>query len=186
MADPAKGTGATYEDLAEVSDDLVAEITHGELWVTPRPAPKHARVASALGARLFGPFDEGERGPGGWWILDEPEVHFGADVLVPDLAGWRRERMADLPDSAWFEVVPDWVCEVISPRTARVDRDHKLPVYAANGVGHLWLIDPAPKSLEVYGQHKGGWILLQTFGQDDVVRAEPFDAVPLDLAILWR
>jgi Uma2 family endonuclease len=122
---------ATYEDLLQVPEHLVAEIIHGQLVTHPRPAPRHARASSSLGDELVSPFDKGRGGPGGWWILDEPELHLGAHVLVPDLAGWRRERMRSLPDTAWFELAPDWVCEVLSPGTARLDRVEKLPIYAA-------------------------------------------------------
>src|SRR2546430_2105276 len=106
---------ATYEDLIRVPDGKVAEILDGELYATPRPAARHTRVASALGFEIGPPFDAGRGGPGGWWILDEPELHLRADVVVPDLAGWRRERLTISGDPAAFTVVPDWICEVISP-----------------------------------------------------------------------
>ena len=106
----------------------MAEIGDGVLHVQPRPAPRHALAGSALGAVLMGPFGMGRGGPGGWWILDEPELHFGDDVLVPDLAGWRRERMPELPDAAYFTLAPDWVCEVLSPSTRRIDLHGKRPI----------------------------------------------------------
>ena len=141
MADAAL-RHATYEDLLQVPEHLVAEIVNGRLVTHPRPAPRHLRASSRLGGELDGPFDQGRGGPGGWWILDEPELHLGPQVLVPDLAGWQRERMPSLPETAWFELAPDWVCEVMSPSTARIDRVEKLPIYAAAGVGHVWHIDP--------------------------------------------
>jgi Uma2 family endonuclease len=127
MSDPA-GRRATYDDLLAVPDGLVAEIIHGVLITQLRPAAPHALATSRLGIKLGGPFDLGNGGPGGWWILDEPELHLrGGHVLVPDLAGWRRERMPRLPiETAAFELPPDWVCEVLSPRTAATDRADKL------------------------------------------------------------
>src|SRR6185503_17557356 len=119
---------ATYEDVLAAPRNRVAEILFGVLHSHPRPAAPHARAASVLGVRLGGPFDLGEGGPGGWVILDEPEVHLGEHVLVPDLAGWRRERMPALPEAAYFELAPDWVCEVLSPGTQAIDRADKMPI----------------------------------------------------------
>lgn len=105
---------AEYRDLFSLPDNLVGEIIDGELHTHPRPAPRHARASSSLGIEIGGPFDQGKGGgPGGWWILDEPELHLGPDVVVPALAGWRRERLSRLPDTAWIEISPDWVCEVL-------------------------------------------------------------------------
>lgn len=188
------GRAATYEDLCAVPEHLVAEIVGGELVTSPRPGPRHARVASKLGAKLD-PFDAGEPGgPGGWVILDEPELHLGADVVVPDLAGWRAERMPELPEEAFFTLAPDWVCEVLSPATARRDRTDKLALYAREAVAFAWLIDPAPQTLEVYehgrdlapaGRAASRWSLVATFAGDARVRAVPFDAIALDLTALW-
>lgn len=186
MSDPAKKR-ATYADVLAVPSHRVAEIVNGELVVSPRPAPRHARVSSALGVELGGPFDKGKGGPGGWWILDEPEIHFyPGEPLVPDLAGWRRERMPALPETAYFETVPDWVCEVLSPSTAAVDRIEKMPIYASRGVAHAWLIDPLLETLEVFRMQSQGWFLAGTYRGAAVVRAEPFDAIELELASLWR
>src|SRR4051794_28062562 len=122
---------ATYADLYDVPDNQVGEIIGGELFATPRPALPHANAASVLGGLLFDPYRRGIGGPGGWIVLDQPELHFGADVLGRDLAGWGRERFADVPaGAAGIQVVPDWVCEVLSPSTARLDRARKLPLYA--------------------------------------------------------
>ena len=141
---------ATYEDLFEVPDNLVAEIIYGHLYTSPRPAPRHARASSILGAKVTDPYDVGNGGPGGWWIIIEPEVHFIRDteVLVPDIAGWRRQRMPDIPRDHRFEVVPDWVCEILSPSTAGKDREIKLPIYAHYGVQYVWLVDPLARTLE--------------------------------------
>lgn len=177
---------ATYEDLLEVPDILVAEIIDGELHVTPRPAPKHADAGSGLGGALRGPFDRGRGGPGGWRILFEPELHLKADVLVPDLAGWRRTRLPVLPDEAFFSIAPDWACEVLSPSTAALDRVKKLAVYAREGVSHVWLVDPVAHTLEVLRLEGGRWTILSAGSGLAVLRAEPFEAIELDLSLLWE
>jgi Uma2 family endonuclease len=184
MGDPAKSR-ATYEDLLAVPKHLVAEIINGTLVTMPRPASLHARAASSLGGELYGPFDRGKGGPGGWVILDEPELHLHGDVLVPDLAGWRRERMPELPDATAFELAPDWICEVLSPSTAATDRAEKLPIYAREHVGHVWLVDPIAKTLEACHLESGRWVLLGTWRDDAKVRVAPFDAFELELAGLW-
>ena len=185
MADPAK-RHATYEDLLAVPKELVAELVRGELIIHPRPALPYANAASNLGGELYGPFCKGKGGPGGWIILDEPELHLHGDVVVPDLAGWRRERAPILPHSAAFELAPDWVCEVLSPGTEAFDRADKMPVYAREGVAHLWLIDPLLRTLEIFrllGDRK--YQATCTWRDDAVVRAEPFEAIELELAALW-
>jgi len=141
MNDPARQL-ACYEDLLDLPEHLVGEIIHGVLHSHPRPALRHARAASSLGMELGPPFQRGRGGPGGWWILDEPELHLGAHVVVPDLAGWQRSRVPQLPDAAYIELPPDWICEVLSPATAKLDRTQKLPIYAQFGVQWAWLIDP--------------------------------------------
>jgi hypothetical protein len=176
---------ATYEDLLQVPPHLVAEIVDGDLHVSPRPASRHALAASVLWGDVGPPFHHGRGGPGGWWILFEPELHFGADVLVPDLAGWRRERMPEFPDTAAFTLAPDWVCEVVSPGTEPLDRAKKMPVYARENVSHLWLVNPVARTLEVYRLAESRWLLLATHEGAQRVRAEPFEAVELDLAPLW-
>lgn len=177
---------ATYEDILTLPEHLVGEILAGELHTQPRPAPRHARASSALGFTIGGPFDGDIAKPGGWWILDEPEVHLSGHVLVPDLAGWRRERLPALPETAWFELAPDWVCEVLSPGTARTDRAVKMPIYARLGVLHLWLVDPDARTLEVYARTpEARWLLLATFQEADAVSAPPFDAVTFRLSALW-
>ena len=176
---------ATYEDLFDLPDHLVGEIIHGQLITHPRPTPKHAVASSAIGDELVSPFQKGRGGPGGWWILDEPELHLGPHILVPDLAGWRRERLPTMPDIAYFTLPPDWVCEVLSPGTARVDRADKMPIYAAQGIPFLWLIDPAPRTLEVFVLYDGRWALEHVYKEDDEVRAAPFDAISFPLGVLW-
>lgn len=185
MVDAARRR-ATYDDVLAAPAHLVAELLDGELSLVPRPAMGHTVVASTLGAELGGPFQRGRGGPGGWWILDEPELHLAADVLVPDLAGWRRERLPSVPASAaYLELAPDWVCEVSSPATARLDRVRKLPIYAREGVQHVWLVDPIARTLEVLALERGRWTLLLTASDEAPVRAAPFDAIELDLSALW-
>jgi Uma2 family endonuclease len=186
MGDPAKRR-ATYDDLLAVPANRIAQIVQGVLVTLPRPASPHAQAASALGAELFGPFRRGKGGPGGWILLFEPELHLQDDVLVPDLAGWRRERMPELPDTPAFELPPDWVCEVLSPSNMALDRAQKLPIYAREGVRHAWLVDPGAKTLEVYRleERERHWLLLGTWSGDCGVRAEPFEAIELELGVLW-
>ena len=185
MIEPAKRM-ATYADILALPDHQVGEILFGKLYSHPRPAPRHARACSALTGKLWNPFDDGNGGPGGWWILDEPELNLNNDIIVPDIAGWRRERMPELPRTAWFEIAPDWVCEILSPATARTDRALKMPLYAREAVPHLWLIDPDTRTLENYRLHNDGhWLLLQTLKDDDRVQQPPFDAVSFSLGSLW-
>jgi len=178
---------ATYEDLMQVPDHLVAEIIDGELVTSPRPATPHARAYSVIGQDLS-PFDRrpgSPGGPGGWWLLDEPELHFGDDVLVPDLAAWRQERMPTIPRVPFITLPPDWISEVISPSTGRIDRSRKMKIYARESVSHLWFVDPLACTLEVYRLEAGRWIVAATHGGDEVVRAEPFDAIEIGLARWW-
>lgn len=177
---------ATYEDVLAAPEHLVAEVLGGELFTHPRPAGPHAMAASVLGMDIGGAFHRGRGGPGGWVILDEPELHLGADIVVPDLAGWRRERISDeLLDAAFLELAPDWACEVLSPATTRVDRVRKLPVYARERVPYVWLVDPLSKTVETFRLDGESYLLVLTAGGDEVARLEPFDAIELDLRALW-
>lgn len=181
----------TYADIEALPPGLNGEILGGQLYASPRPAPPHVRAASRLGAMLINPFDFGVGGPGGWWIDDEPELSLAADPdfdpVIPDLAGWRVETLPDHDGtSAQFHTVPDWVCELLSPSTARRDRVLKVPYYARAGVGHLWLVDPVAETLEVLRLDGPGWRLVLSAGGDSTVRAEPFDAIELPLARLWQ
>jgi Uma2 family endonuclease len=176
---------ATYDDLVKLPDHLVAEIVNGELHASPRPAPPHARAGSIVGGRLTPAYDEGRGGPGGWHIIDEPELHLDREVLVPDMAGWRRSRMPHLPKTAHFPLAPDWVCEILSPSTSSLDRVQKLEIYAREGVSHAWLIDPQARTLEVLRLESGRWTILAAHGGADVVRAEPFGEIALELSALW-
>ncbi|MEI8254800.1 MAG: Uma2 family endonuclease [Deltaproteobacteria bacterium] len=179
---------ATYADLLALPDNVIGEIIAGELHAMPRPRIRHASAASQLGAELVGAFGHkpgGPGGPGGWHILFEPELHLGLDVLVPDLAGWRRETLPELPDEAFIDVAPDWVCEVLSRSTERHDRIRKMRVYARERVGHVWLLSPELETLEVCALDGQRYALAQAFDGDEPVRAEPFDAIELDLAAVW-
>jgi len=186
MAEPARKI-ATYADVLAAPPHVVAEIVGGVLHTFPRPAPRHTAASSGLGSCLGPPFQFGSGGPGGWWILDEPELHLcdGEAIVVPDLAGWRAGTMPELPETAYFVQAPDWICEVLSPSTEAFDRAEKMPVYAQAGVGHAWLVDPVVRTLEVFRLHQGKWLLIETHRDNAVVRAEPFDAVELPLAVLW-
>jgi len=188
MAQPAADRRkALYEQYERVPRHRHAEIIRGTLYVLPRPAPRDANAASVLGGELSGPFQRGRGGPGGWWILDEPEfwpVDF--EPSVPALAGWRVERMPELPETAYFTVVPDWVCEVLSRSTESIDRTEKLPLYAAHGVRHAWLVDPIAKTLEVHVLgDEGRWREVQVYQGDVRIRAAPFEAVEVELSALW-
>lgn len=192
-----KLTGPTDENdpaveaaFQAVPDTMVAEIIDGELHTMPRPARRHTRTSSTLGGALWGPFWMGAGGPGGWEILDEPELHLGPgpDKLVPDLAGWRRERMPEAiedDDPPYYDVAPDWVCEILSPSTEVNDRVKKMRIYRREGVRHAWLINPDMRTLEVFRLEGGFWLQLDTFEGDAVVRAEPFDAIEISLKMLW-
>ena len=178
---------ARYEDLIALPENVSGEIIGGELYTQPRPSGKHAIAARGLGIDLGGPFDFGRGGPGGWWIVPEPEIHLVRDteVVVPDLAGWRRERLPAIPEGVRFEVAPDWVCEILSPTTARKDRIVKLPLYARYGVAFAWLVDPLSRTLEAFELREGAWTLRATLKDDDAVSIVPFDAVRFSLADLW-
>lgn len=185
MARRAEHSDAVYQAFSNLPENVVGEILNGELHTRPRPSPKHALAASYLGDDLVGPYGKGRGGPGGWWIIDEPEIHLSDDIMVPDLAGWKKTHLPKLPETAFFSLVPDWVCEVLSPHTARKDRIRKMPLYAEYGVSHIWLIDPAIRTLEVYRLENRFWKLIGTYAEADRISAEPFQETTMDLALLW-
>ncbi len=176
---------ATYADLEALPPNVVGELVEGELYASPRPAFPHAVATSQLAGELIGPFNRGRGGPGGWIILYEPELHFGDDVVVPDLAGWTRERMPQPPRTAATSLAPDWVCEVLSPSTVALDRGAKLRVYAREGVRYVWWIDPEARTLEVLRLEGAHFLLLDSHSGKVRVRAPPFEALELELAVLW-
>jgi Uma2 family endonuclease len=176
---------ATYADLEALPEHVVGEIIGGELHVSPRPAIHHTLAASVLSSKLGGAFFLRRGIPGGWIFLNKVELHLGEDVLVPDTAGWRRERMPRTPHTVGFTLAPDWVCEVLSPSTARLDRKAKLPVYAREGVQHVWFVDPEARTLEVFRLDGAHYAPRATHTGMARVRAEPFEALELELAALW-
>ncbi len=180
---------ATYEDLVALPSNQVGEIVAGTLYTSPRPAPAHTLASSALGEELGPPFRRGKGGPGGWIILDEPELHLGTppNVLVPDLAGWRNTTLPQMPTEAAFTTAPDWVCEVLSPSTRTLDRIHKVPVYATYKVSHVWLVDPIGKSIEVLQLDGASYRLAKMIGSSvKTASIEPFDAIEIDVYALWQ
>lgn len=181
---PAEKRDATYADIEALPPHVVGEIVDGQLHVSPRPTARHARASSVLGMNLGGSFDR-DAGPGGWWFLDEPELHFGKNVVIPDIAGWRRQRMPRIPDVSFLELAPDWLCEVLWPSTVRFDRVEKLGVYARAQVQHAWLVDPVAKSIEVFRLQGAFYSLVAAVAGETPVRLEPFDAIELDIAALW-
>ena len=183
MSSPAPRQ-ACWDDLLDVRDDHIGEIVNGELRLHPRPGAPHAETTSDLGALLLPPFRFGRGGPGGWVIVHEPRVALAEDIRVPDLAGWRAERYRR-PLSGPYAVIPDWVCEVLSPGTAVMDRTEKLPLYARCSVPWLWLIDPVACTLEAYRREAEGYLLVVTAHGVGMLRVPPFDAIELELELLW-
>jgi len=184
MAAPVRRR-ATYQDVLDAPADKIAEVIAGELYLSSRPRLRHASVGTNLSFELMGPFQRGRGGPGGWTFLFEPELHLGDDIVVPDVAGWRSGRLPPIKDEAFATIAPDWLCEVLSKSTEKIDRARKLPLYASEGVKHVWLLHPIRRTLEVLRLHDHKWLTLATHTDDQVVRAEPFDAIELDLAVLW-
>ncbi len=174
-----------YECLLSLPERLIGEIINGQIHTQPRPTAAHALVASRLGADLEPPFGRG--GPGGWWIIDEPEIHFIRDteVVVPDIAGWRRTRMPEIPEDQRFEVVPDWICEILSPSTRSTDREIKMPLYARYEVAFAWIVDPVEKTLEAYALSDGKWGTIGQYHGDDEVCTVPFAEVSIALGEIW-
>ncbi|MBX3218284.1 MAG: Uma2 family endonuclease [Labilithrix sp.] len=184
MADAAKKK-ATYADLDALPEGTKAHLVAGVIFVPPRPSVPHQEAESALSEELRPPFHRGRGGPGGWIILAEPEVRVDGQSLAPDLGGWRRARLPDIPRSAHITLAPDWVCEILSPSTAAFDRGDKLDTYAAWSVAHAWLVDPDAFTLEAYRLERGRWVRLGTWSDAAKVRVEPFDAFEVDLSVLW-
>ena len=176
---------ATYQDVLDAPEHLVAELIGGTLHTHPRPAPRHASAGAGLVGKLRPAFHDGDGGPGGWRILYEPELHLDDEVLVPDLAGWRRERMPALPDTAYFTLAPDWICEILSPSTRKIDLVRKRPIYAHAGIPHLWLIDPMEQILEAFVLGDGRWQVIAAVEDNEPVNIAPFEAITFRLGDLW-
>ncbi len=177
-----------YDQLLALPETLTGEILNGQLHTQPRPSGPHGRATTRLDRTIGRSYDDGEGGPGGWWIFVEPEVHFVRDIelTVPDLAGWRRERMPDIPQGHRFEVVPDWVCEILSHSTASKDREIKMPIYAHYGIRHAWLVDPGARTMEAFELRGDSWVEIGHYSGKDTVSLAPFDAVSIELGKLWR
>jgi len=184
---PPATQSALYRSLEALPEGLTGEILNGQIHAQSRPSLPHVMTGFMLGATLLDPFQKDIGGPDGWWIIIEPEVHFVQDieVTVPDLAGWRHERISHLPKGHRIEIVPDWVCEILSPYTASRGREVKMPLYAHYGVQYAWLIDPTKRMLETYRLAADAWIETGRFADANQVAVLPFEAVSLDLEALW-
>ena len=180
-----KARPATYADIEALPPNMVGEIIFGVLHAHPRPAPRHGVATITLGSEVTGPFQFGRGGPGGWIFMNEPELHLGPHVVVPDIAGWRRERLTPFPATAFIETPPDWLCEVLSPSTQTIDRTDKLAVYAEYGVKHCWYVDPLARTLEAFELTGGKWLLAAAFKNADPVTAPPFETHTFALDALW-
>lgn len=186
MSEPAKKK-AIYDDLFSVPENMIGEIIDGELIVTPRPSVKHVYAASTLGMKIGSPYQLGDGGgPGGWVILVEPEVKLAEDVVVPDLAGWKKERYPRSVETNWIAVSPDWVCEVLSPGTMRTDKIKKMPLYVRHNVGHIWLVDPVARMVEIFRLESGRWVVVAVYADHDRMRAEPFQEIEINLYDIWQ
>ena len=176
---------ATYADIEALPPNIVGEILFGQLVTHPRPTPRHGAAASVLGGVVGSSYQFGDNGPGGWIFVVEPEIHFGPHVVVPDIAGWRRENSSDIAEKAWIETPPDWLCEVLSPSTEKYDRHEKQRIYATYEVGHVWHVNPTTKLLEVYERQNRSWLLTHTFADQETVSAPPFESLSFNLGLLW-
>lgn len=175
----------SYDDLYSIPVNMIGEIIDGELLTQPRPSFRHSNVTTVLTYTIGGPFQWGKDGPGGWIFLFEPEICLGTDILVPDIAGWKKERLPKPPEKNFTTVRPDWVCEVMSAGTVRIDRIKKMPIYGRFGIPYIWLIDPLAKTLEVFRLDEGKWVLSSVHSDNDKIRAEPFQETEISLEHLW-
>jgi Uma2 family endonuclease len=174
------------DDLEALPENVSGEIIDGTLYVHPWHSPWHSHVAVGLLVGLQGAFKRGHGAPGEWWILRAPGVRAGGSPeFVPDLAGWRRERFPRLPAER-FTDAPDWACELLSSSTRAFDQRIKRPFYARIGIRHLWFVDLEAQTLTVSELVEGRWVELGVYGEDDVARVAPFEAIELKLGDIWR
>lgn len=183
--DTSRKRRSTYQDVLDAPETVIAEIIGGELRLSPRPGGAATAVASSVCCELGPPFQRARGGPGGWLIFFEPEIHLAGEIVVPDVAGWRRERLATAPAGAFFTVAPDWTCEVLSRSTERMDRTEKMPLYASFGVQYAWIIHPLRRTLEAYRLENRAWSTVGVYQEHERARIEPFGAIELELALLW-
>jgi Uma2 family endonuclease len=186
MAEPARRP-ATWEELLATPDDgRIYEVLAGNLEAQPRPRPSHGRTQALLAGELSGPFDRGRGGPGGWWLVIEPDVELDAhNIVAPDIAGWRRERMPVFTDERPIAVRPDWICEVVSPSNRRRDRGPKADLYQRVGVPHYWILDSEERTLEAFENRSAAWVRLGAWSDGDSARIPPFDAISLEVGGLF-
>ena len=175
-----------YAELEALPSNMVGEIISGALHAHPRPTRRHGRAAGELFAELHSPFRRSRGGPGGWVFIPEHELHLGQHIVVPDISGWKQERYPIDETTPFSAVPPDWLCEVLSPSSARLDRFQKLPIYAGHGVKHCWFVDPIEKTLEVFILDNGTYKLGPTFTDNAPVTAPPFEVHTFDLGLLWE
>ncbi len=176
---------ATYVDIEALPEHVVGEILFGHLVTHPRPVRRHGGAGSALGALCTTTYEFGADGPGGWVFVDEPELHLGPHIVVRDIAGWRREHVTEPADKPFFEVAPDWACEILSPSTEKYDKGDKRRINAHYAVQHMWHLDPRSKVLEVFALRDRNWLLTDTFIDEEVVNAPPVDQLTFSLGLLW-
>lgn len=178
---------ATRRDLDRLPRTWRGEIIHGTLYAFPRPRAPHQRASTRIAGDIDGPFDRGRGGPGGWWILEEPGIELpAAKEFSPDVAGWRRERLPTLPRKGGITVVPDWICEVLSPRTQAYDLVIKRRFYAEIGVPYLWYVEPLARTITAHKLISGQWTDVGAWYKDEKARIEPFEAIELDLDAWWE
>lgn len=181
-----KKQSATYEDLLCLPDNVIGEILAGELHTQPSPSPHHSLASTLLTTVIADSYDRSSiQGPCGWWILSKPECHLCSDIVVPDIAGWRQSTLPELPETAWIDIRSDWVCEVLSPSTAQNDRVLKRLIYAREGVGHYWIVNPIERILEAFAFQHGSWVLIAALQDDNPAAIAPFEQLLFDLGRLW-
>lgn len=189
MSIARKQPARTVDDLLAIGEhERFHEVIDGDLVRKAMPSARHG-AAQIAASQLLRPFNRrpgGSGGPGGWWFASETEIQLAADqVYRPDVCGWRRERLAELPSEAPVKVRPDWVCEILSPSNAGNDTVKKLRGYHRHQIPHYWIIDPVAETLTVHRFTEGGYLLVLAAERSERVRAEPFDAIELQVGVLF-